>query len=307
MFSFFLASSIHYPRSCPRTKWIAEGITVQSITNSRRDFAALFIDHENRIYVGDEKHNELQVWSEDSVIPIRTIANFSLHPHSIFVTSSNDIFVSDHSAIRQISGSMNAFIHSNAVVQLTGYCWALFVDRRQTLYCSINDGHIVITRSLNNAWTVTRAEVGTGFCRSSSSELCRPSGIYVDSELNLYIADTGNHRIQWFKYGSSVAETWYDTTDPSFAPRDIVVDVRGDVWVADENNHQILRCSRKFCQCTIGCNGQIRSPSHFGFDRLGNLFVLDKGNARIQKFLADTSFCSKSNPLFLLLLFHKKM
>ena len=62
----------------------------------------------------------------------------------------------------------------------------------------------------------------------------------------------------------------------------------------------IRKCSLKKCPCFIGCNespgiasDQLRRPTHITFDIYGNLFVLDQGNLRIQKFQLEKNSCCK--------------
>jgi hypothetical protein len=50
----------------------------------------------------------------------------------------------------------------------------------------------------------------------------------------------------------------------------------------------------------VGCSGssgsasnQLNSPWSLGFDTVGNLFVMDRGNARIQKFMVINGSCGK--------------
>jgi DNA-binding beta-propeller fold protein YncE len=78
-------------------------------------------------------------------------------------------------------------------------------------------------------------------------------------------------------------------------PYGVVVDHLGQVYVADSNNHQIIRWSKgsKEGQIIVGGNGegsepeQLEVPMNLSFDRQGNLYVADFGNNRVQKFDVD--------------------
>ena len=76
----------------------------------------------------------------------------------------------------------------------------------------------------------------------------------------------------------------------------IVVDQRGTVYVADSDNHRVLRWFKGATQgeVVIGGNGpgaathQLDAPIGLASDRQGNLYVTDYGNDRVQKFQIDT-------------------
>jgi len=82
------------------------------------------------------------------------------------------------------------------------------------------------------------------------------------------------------------------------SPRGLVIDPSGDLLVADASNNCIRRISATtgvittlYGRQTAGFSGdggaavdaQFREPSQIAFDRSGNLYVLDFGNARIRK------------------------
>lgn len=69
-----------------------------------------------------------------------------------------------------------------------------------------------------------------------------PAGIALDSQGNLYILDTGNHRVQKFspdgRYLASFGRQGQGPGDFSF-PDSIDIDGGGMVWVSDPNNQRI--------------------------------------------------------------------
>ncbi|CAF1473626.1 unnamed protein product, partial [Rotaria sp. Silwood1] len=60
---------------------------------------------------------------------------------------------------------------------------------------------------INNGQTVPMAVAGTGCPGPVPNMLDHPHGIFVDTKLNLYVADTGNNRIQFFSPGIENAKT----------------------------------------------------------------------------------------------------
>jgi sugar lactone lactonase YvrE len=79
------------------------------------------------------------------------------------------------------------------------------------------------------------------------------------------------------------------------SPEGVIVDHLGTVYVADYNNHRIMRWSEgaKEGSIVVGGNGkgqqpnQLNYPVGLSFDRQGNLYVADWNNHRIQRFDID--------------------
>ncbi|CAF3577114.1 unnamed protein product, partial [Rotaria socialis] len=78
-----------------------------------------------------------------------------------------------------------------------------------------------------------------------------------------------------------------------YCPNGIFVDTLGTLYVADSNNHRVMRWTqgdKKQGTVVVGENGQGAGANQFdvpvglSFDRHGNLYVADMGNNRIQRF-----------------------
>ncbi|CAF4091059.1 unnamed protein product, partial [Adineta steineri] len=175
-------------------------------------------------------------------------------------------------------------------------CYGMFVDINDTLYCSMYRQHEVMKRSLNDAvMNLNRVAAGTGIKGSSSNQLNEPRGIFVDVNLNLYVADCNNHRIQLFQAGESNGITVAGRgslrqTIELIYPTGVVLDAEKYLFIADYFNHRIVNSDLNGFHCLAGCSGegsqsnQLKYPSSLSFDRSGNIFVTDHRNNRIQKF-----------------------
>jgi DNA-binding beta-propeller fold protein YncE len=74
-----------------------------------------------------------------------------------------------------------------------------------------------------------------------------PENVAVDQTGNIYLADTGNNRIQVFSSNGTFISAWgrYAIGDTGLrSPEGIAVDSSGNVFVADTNNNRILVLSR---------------------------------------------------------------
>ncbi|CAF4414903.1 unnamed protein product, partial [Adineta steineri] len=127
-----------------------------------------------------------------------------------------------------------------------------------------------------------------------------PRGIFVDTNLNLYVADCGNDRVQLFLSGQVTATTVAGSTATGTisldCPSDVALDGGGYLFIVDSNNNRIIGSGPNGFRCIIACtsttgsaSNQLSSPSTFSFDSYGNIYVTDQGNSRVQKFLITST------------------
>jgi len=75
--------------------------------------------------------------------------------------------------------------------------------------------------------------------KAKAGELEEPSGVAVDAQDNVYVADTWNGRIQKFDAkGKPVAE-FGGARYSFYSPRNVTVDGQGNLYVADTGNSQV--------------------------------------------------------------------
>src|SRR6185295_14644025 len=148
-----------------------------------------------------------------------------------------------------------------------------------------------------------------------------PQGIATDSSGHVYVADTGNHRIEKFsasgdfllawgwgvRTGSSALETCRRSCQRGLAgagdgqlngPSGIVTNTSGHVYVADVGNDRIQKFSSRgrFLDKwgrTGSRKGRFRGPYGVAADSAGHVYVADFFNLRIQKFSSRGRFLDK--------------
>ena len=71
----------------------------------------------------------------------------------------------------------------------------------------------------------------------------------------------------------------------------VTLDGDGYLFIVDQRNHRVIGSGPGGYQCVVGCSGsygstsdQLNYPSTMSFDSVGNIFVSDCDNHRIQKF-----------------------
>lgn len=106
----------------------------------------------------------------------------------------------------------------------------------------------------------------------------------------LYVADTGNHRVQVFTGQTwSILGSGFGTNPGQFkSPEAVTASSNGSrIYVADTGNNRIQMFSNGswsvFASLGTGLN-QVRAPQGVALDTQGNLYVADTGNNRLLRF-----------------------
>jgi hypothetical protein len=292
-----LAVSYNQPNFNAYASWSANGITIADSSTVGVNPVGIFVNTNNTIYVADRANSQIQVWFNNSINPTQTISGGLSSPVGIFVTSNGDIYVDNENSNCQVDKwTLNANA-SVPVMYVSSPCYGLFVDVNNTLYCSQYHLHQVVSKSLNSTSNITTIIAGTGVQGSSSNMLSDPFGIFVDINLDLYVADRGNDRIQLFPLGqlngtTIVGSESANTTITLNGPSGVVLDADNYLFIVDEYNHRIIGSGPNGFRCLVGCSGssgsasnQLSYPVSLSFDSYGNMFILDNGNSRIQKFV----------------------
>ncbi len=141
----------------------------------------------------------------------------------------------------------------------------------------------------------------TGFSRQTAIQLDAPGGIATDRNGNIYIADTGNHRMLKLNPQGRLltAKGTYGRTQERFRePSDVAVDSRGNIYVVDAGNHRIQKFdfSGNFIEIWGEHGdqpGQFSEPRYIAIDRWDNICVVDQGNRRIQMFDTHGEFLTQ--------------
>jgi YD repeat-containing protein len=144
-------------------------------------------------------------------------------------------------------------------------------------------------------------------CSIGAGALKNPSAAVFEAKGHLWVADTGNNRIEEFTAGSgpkclvSFGEAGSEPGKLN-APQGIAVDSKGNIWVADTGNNRIeeYNSEGKYLAefgSTGSEKGQLKEPTAIAFDSKGNLWVADTGNNRIQKFNSEGKATSEFGAL----------
>jgi sugar lactone lactonase YvrE len=153
----------------------------------------------------------------------------------------------------------------------------------------------------------TAAYAGDGGAATNAS-LNSPTGLVLDSALNLYIADESNNRIR--KVGTNGTITTAAGTSSSgysgdggaatsaklHSPAAVAMDTAGNLYIADSGNNRIRKVGTNGSITTVAGNGaagysgdggaatnaSLLVPSGVALDAFGNLYIAD-GSSRIRE------------------------
>ena len=271
--------------------------TAQNIDDPR----GIFVNTNDQIFLASRGYDQILMWFNKSTNSIGTISSGLYRPCSVFVLFNNDILIDNG----DLNGRVDRWISKTntiiPVMNVLGSCFGLFVDINNVLYCSINSHHRVVKKSLDNPSNITTIVAGIG-CEGSTSYMLRyPSGIFVDINLDLYVADSGNGRIQLFREGqlngTTIAGNGAPNTTILSYPTGIVLDAQKYLFIVDRDNNRIVFSGPNGYRCIAGCSGfhELHDPWSFSFDSYGNIYVADIYHQRIQKFLLATNSSGKLN------------
>jgi sugar lactone lactonase YvrE len=148
---------------------------------------------------------------------------------------------------------------------------------------------------------------------ATAAALNYPTGVALDSAGNLYIADSGNHRIRQISTSGTISTIAGTTTfgfngdnlpansTSLYLPKSVAVDAQGNVYIADTGNQRIRKITAGVIT-TIAGNGNtgytgdkgpaasalINNPQGIAADANGNIYIADTNNNVIRKIAGGT-------------------
>ena len=144
---------------------------------------------------------------------------------------------------------------------------------------------------------------------AAAARVDSPRRVAVDRAGNLYIADSGNHRIRRVDAGgilttvAGTGERGYGGDGGPAAgawlhyPHGVALDAAGNLYIADSENHRIRRVDVSGVITTIAGTGEsgytgdgvpaagawLHTPKGVALDGAGNLYIADAGNHRVRR------------------------
>ncbi|PYT29167.1 MAG: hypothetical protein DMG57_12600 [Acidobacteria bacterium] len=255
--------------------------------------------------------------------PGRNAASSQLgYPSGVVLDAAGNLYIADlkNSVVRKVDaqGKISVFVSapigdggSATAASLIGPT-AVALDAHGNMYVNDGSGRI---RKIDGAGIITTV-AGTGeqgFVADSvtaiTAPLNSPGQLGVTSAGDLFIADTGNHRVR--KVGADgIISTVAGSGSAGFSgdggpaasaqlssPSGVAVDSAGNVYIADTGNNRIRKVSVGGNITTLAGNGteghtgdggpassaELSSPAGLAVDSAGNVYVADTGNYVIRR------------------------
>jgi uncharacterized protein (TIGR03437 family) len=289
--------------------------------------AGMTVDFTGALYVADSENSRIRrVFG--GVITTLAFTGFTLKlPTGVCSDGAGGIYVADSGnrrVLRRTSAGIVFPIASGLAldsardVATDGFGNLLIADKRRV-------------RLLTGAgYATTLAGDGTFGFRGDGGPaalavLNAPSGVAVDLEGTLYIADEQNHRVRKVSTSgviSTVAGTGAPaspleglspTATPLTAPEGLFADPAGAVWIAEYFGNRVRKLIPGSAILTVAGNGaggfngdslpatsaQLQTPGAAALSPSGDLYIADSGNNRIRKVTASgiiTTFAGTGSP-----------
>ena len=296
--------AFNQPKLCSSAGWNQDGSTVANVSIAGTRPMDVFVDVNTTVYLSRRTPASILAWFQGNTITNTSISIGLSAPFGVFPTSNGALYTDNGYSNANGSEVLQWAINATnwiTVMNVQSICAGLFIDAYDNIYCSMATHHQVVRRLFTDDINTTTIVAGTGTPGSALNQLSSPRGIFVSLAMSLYVADCHNNRVQLFRAGQRNGSTVVgnDTINLN-CPTSVVLDGNGYLFISDSDNNRIIGSGRNGYRCVVGCsrtNGsalsELSSPHGLSFDRVGNLFVADTANDRIQKFAMFANSCSE--------------
>ncbi|CAF4113824.1 unnamed protein product, partial [Rotaria magnacalcarata] len=249
---------------------------------------AITFDPYGYMYILDTGNSRVQKWLPGATFGTTVIAVSMSTPYGLIFDRRGNIVITDQLNYRILSFAITC---PNATTTT-----ASPPTTPQTSLCT--------TAQWNSTFSILAGVTSTA--GSSSTLLYYPYNIYFDGYNNLYVADTSNHRIQYYPQGTSIGITVAGSTGSPgstysqlYNPYAIYVDSNRAMFILDTTNYRVLKWQfgdpRGFL--VAGGNGagaasnQITTSYAMFVDAQSNVYVSEYSNHRVTLWLStNTSY-----------------
>ncbi len=293
---------------------------------------AVAVGPNRNLYIADSGRRRILEWNDGE---IRTIAGNGGRP-GLFGTlsgdngpaieaqfgslsrlatdSQNNLYIVDTQRVRRISEGSIATVAGNGgfgisgdngpAIQASTTPGGIAVDSAGNLYI-VGDDRL---RKVSNGVITTVAGGGTTLGDqgpATSAQLDFPTGVAVDSNDNVFIADSSNDRIRRVSTegiittvaggGASLEDGVAAISARLQRPRDVAVDLDGNVYFVEGSGTQVIRKVSKdgtirtiagggtaFGDDGPATNAQFTGSIRIAVDAKGNIYVADQANYRVR-------------------------
>lgn len=231
---------------------------------------------------------------------------------NVYVTESQNLTIrkfSPNGSHAVLAGRNRGFGDAKGENASFNVPFGLAIDGNGNLFVADKNNHAI--RKITPDGTVTtiagKGSAGAVNGNVANATFNHPSGLAVDGNGNIYVADQDNHMIRKIATDGTVTTLAGSLTQGSadgngaaagfYYPSGIAIDGGGNLFVADYYNQRIRKISPNGAVTTIagssqgsndgqGVNARFQYPAGLAVDGQGNIYVADRDNNRIRKISA---------------------
>jgi len=259
-----------------------------------------------------------------------TVAKFG-GPFGLCIDDADNLYIADadNNCIRKITSA--GIVSTYAGTGVAGYADGvatsaqfkapsdLCIDNAGNVYVSDFENQRIRKIDITGNVTTIAGNGNIGFVdgNNADAEFDYPRGIVMDSEGNLFISDSWNHRIRKINLADSIVSTFAgggintgvssigdlvddsDTSARFYTPSGLAIDGEDNIYVADAYNHRIRMITPEAVVSTVAGSGPIgpgvggysngdalssllNTPTEVFISNDGRLFIGDTYNYRIR-------------------------
>ena len=238
-------SQVEAGNNTKKAKWMDRLAGTQPQSESRVLFQlaepyGVAVDSKNNLYVADQKVGAIFIFNTETrdveLIKNKTHAHF-VRIVGLAMDDSDRLFVSDP-GLRHVLVFDAAHKADDVITEGLAEPSMLAIDREnRLLYVSDVELDQVLVYDADTL--KLKRKIGTTGHKhelTSPGDFAKPTGLAVDQDGNLYVADTLNNRIEIFDADGKFISTFGKNGDgPGYfaRPKGVAIDSDGHIWVAD--------------------------------------------------------------------------
>lgn len=303
--SFYAAekiSQVEAENSTKKAKWMdrlagtATGSESTKVLFQLVEPYGMAVDSKNNLYVADQKVGAIFVFNTETR-EVELIKN-KAHAHfnriiGLAMDDGDRLFVSDP-GLRHILVFDAAHKAEDMITDGVVTPGALAIDRenRQLYVSDVELDQVLVYDADSLKLKRKMGTTGHNHELTTPGDFAKPSGLAVDTEGNLYVADTLNNRIEVFDADGKFVRTFGKAGDgPGYfaRPKGVAVDGDGNIWVADGVQDRVQVFNQE-AQLLISFGGHGLLPGQFqglvsiAIDKNNRVFTSEIFPGRVQQF-----------------------
>ncbi len=255
------------------------------------------VDSKGRAYIADSKVRAVFIVNMETgsyeLIKNGVDANFQWLT-GLLIDDTDRLFVADSGMHRILVFGPDRKVESTITEKLTDPGNMAIDEENRLLYVTDAEQDLVLVYDADAPHKFIRyiGKPGTKHTSTASGEFSKPTGVAVDKDSNVYVADTWNNRIETFDADGNFIRTFGRAGDgPGYfaRPKGIAIDTDGHLWVVDQvqDRVQVFTPEGRLLIYMGGHGllpGQFQSLVNITIDKNNRVFTTEQLPGRMQMF-----------------------